>query len=392
MSDEELFAKLAESLGVSVEQVREDYNKIVEEVKVDERFVDTDETTIHQIARNRLVARKRRELASPAITWEGIILGVGDLVDAVARQRQLTEQAFKIDPLKTTQGWTYGGRPVLADENGTPLYPNTPGNQKMRRVGKPLAEHSWLRNIYGVAAPIDKKTRQAGEPRPFGMLLSGNRAVRAGNEIPMNVPVRFKGINKTTDEHNREGVYAISDSTLTKFEQAPDLKLPPMEEILTNVCSKKFVTLGELAEYHTTVKDAPDRWIITEGTVSILNLEPNPITQNMRMVLDDESLLFAPQKEGGRIGVTCWIPTDRKIELDFAQDSRIYVVGKTTQGRQRDPITGELTDELGDVMINVYGIYCPEMFKVKLETEQLPENALDVVTEETKQPDKEQVW
>jgi len=112
----------------------------------------------------------------------------------------------------------------------------------------------------------------------------------------------------------------------------------------------------------------------------------------MRMVLDDESLLFAPQKEGGRIGVTCWIPTDRKIELDFAQDSRIYVVGKTTQGRQRDPITGELTDELGDVMINVYGIYCPEMFKVKLETEQLPENALDVVTEETKQPDKEQVW
>lgn len=385
---EELFQKLSDQLGVSVEQLKEDYKATVEEVKKDERFVGIEEERVHIIARNQFTTKKRRELASPAVTWEGKVAGVGDLVDAVFRQRQLTEAAFKASPEQTKKGWNYASRLVLADENGKALYPKTPNNDKWRRTGKPLPDHSWLRNVFGGAAPIDKKTRQAGEPRPFTMTLSGNRAVNAGKLIKMNIPTKFKGINKTTDEDNKAGIYRISDSVFTKFEEAPALKLPPTETFLTTLCSSKFISLGELEEYHATAANVPDRWIVTEGTVSVLNLEPNAVTQNLRMVLDDESLLFSPPKEGGRIGVTCWIPTDRNIEIDFAQDSRIYVIGKTTQGKKYDPITNQKTDEPGDVMINVYGIYCPEMFKVKLEPQKLPETALEVV-KETELPSKE---
>jgi hypothetical protein len=82
------------------------------------------------------------------------------------------------------------------------------------------------------------------------------------------------------------------------------------------------------------------------------------------MVIDDESLLFTGKEETGR-GITVWIPTERNIVIDFTQDSRVYVLGKTTRGKAIDPITRQPTDEPGDVMLNAYGIYCPELFKVK---------------------------
>ena len=380
ITDEELFQKLAEQLGVDVTQIQTDYQALIEEVKKDERFTTADENTIKQIAKNRLIARKRREMASPAITWEGIILGVGDLIDGVAKQKQLTEQAFKVDPYKTQEGWMFGGKLVLSDADGKPLYSKTESNTKWGRTGKPLPDHSWMRNIYGVASPIDKKTRKAGEPRPFGMTLSDKRAID-GKAIKMNVPIRFKGIDKTTADHVKLGVYNITDSTFTEFKLADDLKLPPIETIITTNCKDLFFALGMLEEIHTKSQTDPMRWLITEGTVSLLDMTPNPKTHNLRMVVDDETLLFAKGKEQGPVGVTCWIPTDRNILIDFAQDSRIYILGRTGQGKKLDPVTRQPTDEPGDVMLNVYGIYCPEMFKVKVTPQPVPETALQPTAE-----------
>jgi len=388
LTDEELFQKLSESLGVPVEELQTDYAEIVEEVKKDERFVEANETTINQIARNRFIARKRREASSTAIPWEGIVCGIGDKIDGVFKQRQLTEASFKADPIGTQKGKMYQGRMVLANEKGEPLYPKTPNNDKWNRTGKPLPEHSFFRNIVGTAAPIDKKTKQSGEPRDFTMTL--NQA-RVDLKVPLSKPVKFKGINKTTDEDNKQGFYTIGDSVFTKFEEA-DLKIPDVETILTN--SKRFLSLGELEEFQTKHENDYDRTVITEGTVSLINLEPNAKTGNLRMIIDDETLLFGPQEEGSRPGVTCWIPTDRNIEIDFGQDSRIYVIGQTSRGKKFDPLTGQSTDEPGDVMINVFGIHCPEMFKVKLEPEPLPETALDVVNEptETSETVEEEAW
>ncbi len=395
LSDEELFQKLVEASGETLEQIKADYTKIVEEVKKDERFVNIDETAVNQIAKNRLITTKRREMASPAITWEGIIIGIMDLVDTVATQRRFTEAAFKADPIRAVEGYKYQDRLILADENGKALYPKTENNDKWKRTGKPLPDHSWLRNLIAVASPIDKKTRQAGVPRIAYMTLSNQKALAPFvKTISMNTPIRFKGINKTTAEHDKAGVYNITDSSFTIFESAPDLKLPPIETILTSACSSLYKTLGELEEYHLKAQSDYSRVVITEGTVSILALEPNAKTGNMRMVLDDESLLFAPEKEGRSIGVTCWIPTDRNIVMDFIQDSRVYVVARTSQGKKTDMITGQKTDELGDVMLNIFGIYCPEMFKVRVSPVEVPANALEnvLLTEGKTEEEMKEEW
>jgi hypothetical protein len=388
-SDAEIFATLAEKLGVTVSEIEAEYKKLVEETKKDERFLGLDDAGIAIIARNRFITQKIREARSPAITWEGVVLGIGDLIDSVARQKRATEEAFKADPQGTIAGTVFddgrGKRQVLSDESGTPLYPFTEINKRFKRAGKPLPDHDWLRTIVGVAAPI--KDKKVGMPKPFTMALRGRAAVEP--KIVMNKPVRFKGIDKTRPEDAAAGEYRIGWSAYTNFEVATDLKLPPLETVIREAAQSKYVPLGELEEYHLKSRNTPNRWLITEGSVELLVLEPVGVNQNYRMVIYDESLLFK-EKEMIRAGVTCWIPSNRGIELDFGRDSRVFVVGKSGQSStHRDLTTGEIINEPGDVTINVYGIYSPEFFKVKAKpvTEKTFESVLETPEPSSKLPE-----
>lgn len=393
MTNEQLFAKLAEDYSLTSEAVQVKYSTILEGVKKDERFASADTTTQDQIARNRLITNIRRESNSPAITWEGVVLGAGDLIDGVGKLRKLSVEFFKVDPVKAQAGGMYQSRLVRTDADGNPIYPKTEANDKWNRTGTKLPEHSWLRTIFGVAQPIDKKTgKAASEVRKFVMTLNDKKAIDVKSILKgkYNKPLRFKGIDKTNTEFAQAGFYNIGDSAYTQFEIAPDLKLPPLENIIASVLSDRNVILGGIEEYHVANQEKADRWCVTEGTVSMLNLEPNAKTQNLFMILDDESLLFSGKEENS--GVACWIPTDRGIEIDFAQDSRVYVIGKTSQGKKVDKVTKQKLDEPGDVNINVFGIYCPDMFKVVQETPKLSESALDTAPEEASVPTSEEGW
>jgi hypothetical protein len=413
MTNEELFKKLAEDLSDKVEMVEQDYNKIVDEVKADERYVNLKIEEIEQIARNKLITRKRREMNSPSITWEGVVLFKTDLIDGVKKQRLQTFEAYKKDPVKTLNesGWMFGGKLVSAklgklDSEGNPVvdskgnvvegeeviptYPKTDANDKWRRTGKPVPKNSWMRNIVGVASPIDKKTRKPGEPKVFTMTLNDEIAVNP-KSIPSNVPVRFKGIDKTNSENQKANEYTIGYSkAYTSFETAPDLKLPPVETIINSVLADKIEVLGQLEEWHVKNYENFGKWLVVEATVSMINVTPNA-NKSLFMTLDDESLLFNTNEDGKTSTVVSYIPTDRGIEIDFGPDSRIYVFGKTSQSKKRDA-QGNKTDEPGPVGLNVYGIYCPEMFKV-IQDKQLSASSLDSVkAEETGETETSEEW
>jgi hypothetical protein len=252
---------------------------------------------------------------------------------------------------------------------------------KFKRAGKPLPEHSWLRTIIGFARPIDPKTKQAGVPWTFRMSLNGNAAIDVSS-IPHMIPIKFKGINRTTDEDRKISEYKINPSTFTKFEKADIKDFPAVEDVLKGI-TNRFKMLGELEEYHNQNENDKARWVITEGSVAMLNLEPNTKTGNMMMILSDESLTFSG--EGDKSGVMCWIPTDRGIVIDFGVESRIFIVGRTTRGKARDPTTGELLETPGDVMLNVFDLYAPEMFKVKASVQPLTESSVVPTETDTKE-------
>ncbi len=107
MSEEEYFLKLAERTGQTIEELKKEFEVVVTEVKADEKLTGFTEEQYKTNARNRFALRKTRESASGAIPWEGIVIGIGDLIDTVSKQRKSTDAAFKANALKTTQGWIY---------------------------------------------------------------------------------------------------------------------------------------------------------------------------------------------------------------------------------------------------------------------------------------------
>ena len=389
-TEEELLTKLAGDLETPMADLKEELEKMVEEVKKDEKFQGLEEHAIRTVARNRFVARIRRESSVKGLCWwEGIVLGIGDSVDTVAKLKRLTDAAFKADMVKTTQGWTYADIPVLADNEGRALYPKTENNIKWRRAGKPLPEHSWLRNLIAIATPIDPKTKEKGVPKVTHITANNELAIKA-NKAPMNKWVKIKMINKTTDEDKKNEVYRASLSAFTKFEEIPTGKLPSIEDVLRSI-PDKYKTLAEIEEYHLKNQNDPTRWIITEGNVvPPFNGIPIESTGNIPMTLDDESLAFAPIKEGERTGITVWVPSDRGILIDFAAESRVLVVGRTSQGKKKDPVTGQKTDELGAVGINAWNVYAPELFKIRAEVKALTESSL--TPEGSKEESGESEW
>jgi hypothetical protein len=247
---------------------------------------------------------------------------------------------------------------VLTNTEGVALYPKVEPNIKFGRAGKPLPEHSWLRTMYAVARPIDPKTKQAGPAQLTKLMINNGPAIEV-SKTPVMKKIKFKALNKTNDNDRLIGEYTANYSVATKFEVA-DFAMPPIEEILPTL--PQYVPLGGLDEYHTKNAENRRRLVVTEGTVVNMNLEPNATTGNMYIIISDESLLFSATD---KTGIMNWIPTDRGITIDFAQDSRVFVVGKTTRGKARDPITKETLEGVpGDVMVNAYGLYAPEMFKV----------------------------
>ncbi len=371
MSEQEYYKKLSERVGESEEDLKAEFAEILAEVNVDEKFAGYNDEAKVNLAKNKFSIRKIRSAAIPnLISWEGILIGVGDLVDTVARQKKATDAAFKADALKTVKGWTYNEVLVLSNTNGTPLYPNTPLNVKFGRYGKPLPEHSWLRTMYAVAGPIDPKTKQAGPVQLTKIMINNAPAINA-SKTPLMQKVKFRAINKTSDNDRLVGEYTANYSAFTEFESA-NFDMPPIEEILPAL--PQYVTLGGLDEYHTKNANNPRRLVVTEGSVVNMNLEPNAKTGNIYLIISDESLLFGGSD---KTGVMNWIPTDRNIVIDFAVETRVFVVGKTTRGNARDPITKEVLEGVqGDVMLNVYGLYAPEMFKVAPEVQPVTEASL----------------
>ena len=359
-TEEEYLQYWSKDLGETLDFIKLEFEEVVTEVKNDEKFKDMTEEQIRNTARNRYSMRKAREKGSNAIPWEGIVIGIGDLIDTVAKQRRVTEAAFKADSMKTMKGWIYNEVFVKSDADGKPLYPETDGNKKFGRANKPLPEHSWLRTIYLFVKPIDPKTKlPAGPPQPAVMIVNNQYAINP--TMPLMKTVKFKAINKTGTEDSKLGEYRINHSAFTKFDAITIKDFPPIETILAGITSH-FVSLGEMDAWHVKNESNKARWIVTEGSVSNLNLEPHPKTQNMSISLYDESLTFGGSD---KTAIMCWVPTDRNIEIDFGQESRIYIIGRPNRGKAKDPVTKAVLEGVpGDVSINVYGVFAPEMFKV----------------------------
>jgi len=357
MNKQEYLKKFSEKLSLTAEEVKEEFDNFLQEEKDIHENLSSEQQD--QRALQRLALYYKRQLRSPAVGFEGIIIGASDCIDILAKQRKEANELYKTDPMTAiSQG--------LTDEEGTPLDTRETwkNGKHNNQFGKPLSEHNFLRNVFGIAV-LNSKTNSDGKPRLFQMTLSGQKA--QNETLPLFKPVKFMAIKK--EETDNE--FKLNASQFTNFTINEKLELPEYRSLIDNHVG--LIKLTELESYHTTNKDDFNRIAVVEGDVSLMNLEPTSVGSRI-LVLDD---VEASLEDLDSKSVTCWIPS--RINLDFAEGSKVLVVGRTSQGKKRDS-NGNPTDEPGDISLNVFGIYALPEYKISVpeEVEQITEDKLNI--------------
>ncbi|MEK0348005.1 MAG: hypothetical protein QQN44_06715 [Nitrosopumilus sp.] len=346
------FDKWSEKLSIPVEGIQSEFDEILKNEK--EIHKELDDEGQQKRALQRLALLYKKQLRSPAIGFEGMVIGVGDLFDTVRRMRNEAISTFKKDQQHAV---TAG----ITDEMGVPLDTREVfgTGRENSSFGKPLPEHSYIRTVIGVAL----RTNVKETPKLFTMTLNGDKAEHC--EIEMFKPIKFRAIDKSEEGSDN---FVLNGSTVTKFEVSDKIKMPTPIEVLRNVCKNMFIPLSDIDSYHQTNKDDFNRLALIEGDVSILNTEPTAFGSRMMAIEDmDKAIdnLDIP-------GLTCWIPSS--VDIDFAEGSKVIVVGRTAQGKSRDD-----PNVLGDVMMNVLGIYAIPEFKIEPEEDMTPEEADEAI-------------
>jgi len=324
---ENYFKQWSDKLSIPVEEIEKEFQIV--KGRISNEIPESSEDEKEVLALKRLAISYKKQLRSPAVGFNGIILGAEDTRDIVAKQRKDALDFFSENPqLAISQG--------VVNENGTPLDTRKEWSTGKLNIGfgKPLPEHLFMRKIFGVAY----KTNE--EPKFFTMSINGDVC---NTTIPLMKPVRFMGIDKSQDDI----VYTLNSSSFTTFDIDEKTECPDIKELIEKYLD--VAKISELEDYHKQNKEDYNRVVAVEATVSSLNLEPTAFGSRIMNIEDGDDIMNLESK-----GITCWISKD--INIDFAEGSKVYIIGKTSQGKLKDEI-GNVTDEDGDITINVMSVY-----------------------------------
>jgi len=320
MTLEELGKKFQEKLGTTPEAFNAKVNTYRAIYKRAKPSATPEQ--IDKLVERALKSEFKAELRSPAKHFVGMILGMSTPFDTVASMRQTALDLFKTNPEKAI-------REGFVDEAGNPLDNREMlGTIKNPRYGKQLPDHDYIRNIFGVAHETGK------EPKPFRMVIRGDLVTQ---NIPMFAPVSFRANISTK---STEQIYLLNQSTTTRFEYATEEVPGPIEIFESKMLEQFRVPLANLEDFLSTHTNRDI--FITKGDVVQLDREPNTMTGNRRMLLDD---IDRPEDKEM---VTAWIPDF--IQPNFGKGSQVYVVGTGNITTYGEPPTER-------AMINVWGLY-----------------------------------
>lgn len=358
MTPEERLKKFAAKLNKPIEQMEKEVQEIFEQEKQIHPKMPEDEQK--KRATTRLFIRYKRELISPAKWFEGVVVGISDVIDIVANPRKQALDLYAKSPdraleLKYVQ-MDAEGKPVPLDRKEK-IGSGAPNPNYL----KPLPEHNYIRSCIGVVTSKDAKI---DNPKVFRMIM-GMRNESYKLVPPLFQAVKFRANISTKSTPDN---LLLNPGSVTSFDKA-DIKLP---DVITGILQgdplKPFgVLLKDIFDWHKAHENDKGRVMITRGDVVA---KPEVIASgNRRMIIWDEGL--SDEDERGRAipGITCFVPAFLEDYLDFDEESEVYIIGRTSVGRTIDPTTGARI--AAGVNIGVMGIYATPERKIPLEESEI---------------------
>jgi hypothetical protein len=350
---EERLIKYAERLGKTKEQLKEELHQLYEQEKKLHPTMSDDLIKVRCL--KLLFIRYRKELSSPAKWYEGIIIGDTGVTNIVEGIRAKALELFRREPDKAIQLGVVNAKGEVLDTR------EFIGKVKNPNFGKPLPEHLYIRNIFGIARDLTTKSDYFA----FRMLL-GERNNNYKKEVPLYVPLKFRA---NEGKKFVEGINGLNCSVATNFEKINmDINLP---ELVKKVYAPFYVDLSKLEQWHISKLDIArvKRIILTEGIVVDIR-EINP--ERSLILLNDGTM------END-------IPVfTSSSNVTFDAESEIMVFGTTSTGRKIVKETGERV--AGGVSINAYGII-PTIIVSEQETTEEEEEEKEEEEEEV-----EELW
>jgi len=308
------FKKWSKRIGKSVDEIREEYQGIVEELR--KNYPDQPKSVIERSALSLLreeYGRLYGSLRSGAEVQRGFIVADAGLFDEAEVIRSRVQRVIR------EHGRTYAEQEGLIDRDGVILdtRPTVFGRDNPN-FGNPLPEHIFSRTLYGTFI-IDDKPR-AGRIRIFG-----DAAVNV--EYHFFRPFEARLIRK--DDFS--GLVTFNASRATSFKAIDEeWDIPGMIYSSWDVES--------IGDFIDDLQKQPKQRMslcVVEGEVADLNLTPSKTGRRYMR-------LSGPDLDIGIYGVKCWIP--QYVPVSFSQLDYVIVWGR---GRMRD----------GVPMVDVYGVY-----------------------------------
>ena len=181
------------------------------------------------------------------------------------------------------------------------------------------------------------------------------------------------------DSNHADRIYGFKTGTLESLVYNADLsdgdekkqtqpEVSDLQNHLMERVSDKYCVLSDIARHHADSQNKryAERFVVTDGSVSSVNMTPNSIGTR-RITVSDLNSDF--NYEGGSwAGTTCWIPSN--IDIDFGIGSTLILVGRTSQGKNQD-------GGMGDITLNVSGVLCIENRGVVAEPYETTEEEID---------------
>jgi hypothetical protein len=326
---------------------------------------------IEQKARSILLTELKGEIqgfGSKAITFKGVVLGTTEAFDLGALQYQQAKDKYTANMPSVIAAYQQAKQlhaagseippavlqQLATDEAGVPIDTKVSfGATGGKNPGflKPLPEHNYLGNAFGVAAP------EGGDIKPFRMQLTGDRAVM---EIPIGTPVQFRANPKNLEQvkAGTETTYRLNDSTTTKFDPETSGNVPNGLTILgLPVLAAHKTELSGLKAFNDKVQALPnknDRY----NTPAIVQITARGVSGNTvgskgsyRFVAEDESIAFDDEVSG----ITVWVPAQLAKYYTFGNGSIINLVCSTNEDDAWDSDAGAKDPNKKEITLTAMG-------------------------------------
>lgn len=392
----ELFSALADKAKLEQSFIEDTYKEIFDRLTNDGHNPDN----IEDAALYELTTALKSHVRSPAIEFEGIILGFTQPFDWRTGPKSKQQRFLKnlMAEADSTVPLPYMINQLIekgyAIEGSTPeqiIWRDTEAKFKSGNdnpnFGKPWlpAEQTAIMNIFGIIAPSAPIGGKELPPKGFNITASDDEwfSARPGiNNLVLNKDIRSFIPMKTKFNYDAEKSdefhFAVNPSRVTEFNYL-DTTINILALCKTAI-PDQVSTVSTLHEHFN--KFGSDQFVVFEGGVQNMVTKPSPIGIR-KLYVDDPYASPLDMFNDDGVAPDTLVEIPKHLKLDFARGTRAIFVGLTKQKEvnqfNQETQKWEPVMEGGRVKMELYveaaGIYPIPEYTVKLQKAQdIPED------------------